>query len=99
MRTRHAFAAAVAAGALAAAGTACASGYVNHPERLDQVRVGTTTVKQLEAMLGTPLRKPSFPWIGIDAWEYETSAWTRRPVHSFTIGKDGVVRGVVRYTP
>ncbi len=81
---------------------ACAlppSGFIHDPDKLAQVRVGAMTVTELEALLGPPLRRLDFPWLGIRAWEYERPEWARNPVYSYTIDKNGVVRGLVRHTP
>lgn len=91
--------AAFAAAALCATAFALASGFIDAPEKAAQVRPGKTTLKELEALLGRPAYRLSFPWQGLEAWEYEIGEYARRPVFSYAIGKDGVVRGFFRYTP
>jgi outer membrane protein assembly factor BamE (lipoprotein component of BamABCDE complex) len=86
----------LAAAAILAAAPARAAGYIDSPQQLAQVRAGSTTARELEQLLGAPLRKLSFPARGVDAWEYEISEGSKRAIISISIGRDGVVRELLR---
>ena len=84
----------LAAIASAAALTAAANGYIESAEKVAQIRVGTTTTKDLEAMFGVPLRKLRFGQR--DVWEYETpDGGPKQAIISISI-QGGVVRDVAR---
>jgi hypothetical protein len=91
---KRALAAVCAAAACALALTAAANGYIESNEKAAQVRVGTTTSKDLEAMFGVPLRKLRFGQR--DVWEYEVpDGGPTRAILSITL-QGGVVRDVAR---
>ncbi len=96
---RHARAA-MLAGALAAAvfaaGAAAQGRYVAAEENVAKIRVGTTSAKQVEELLGAPLRKYGADRRGLDSWEYKL--FNYGDVHTLwiSLSADGVVREVVQ---
>jgi hypothetical protein len=70
-----------------------AGGFIDSNDKVAQIRAGTTT-KDLESMVGAPLRKLRFGQR--EVWEYEVSeSGSRRSVLSITL-EGGVVRSVTR---
>jgi hypothetical protein len=79
--------------AVATALPVLAAGYIDSNEKVAQIRAGTTS-KDLESMVGAPLRKLRFGQQ--EVWEYEVSdSGSRRSVLSITL-EGGVVRSVTR---
>jgi hypothetical protein len=82
--------------ALIAAATALpafAAGYIDSNEKVAQIRAGTTA-KELEGMVGAPLRKLRFGQK--EVWEYEAAdSGSRRSIISITL-EGGVVKSVAR---
>ena len=84
----------LALGAALAAMSASAAGFIESSEKAAQIRVGTTTPKDLEDMFGAPLRKLRFGQR--DVWEYETpDGGPARAIISISL-QGGVVRDVAR---
>ena len=80
--------------AAAAAASASAAGFIESDAKAAQIRVGTSTPKDLEGMFGAPLRKLRFGQR--DVWEYETpDGGPTRAIISISI-QGGVVRDVAR---
>ena len=96
MKTRTWAAASLAAAAvLALASPALAAGLIQSQEVLAKVRPGTTDTKELQALLGAPLRKYTVRATGYEAWEWEALESSKRVTISITIA-NGVVRDVQR---
>jgi hypothetical protein len=80
--------------AAATALAAAANGFIESREKAAQIRVGSTTPKDLEGMFGAPLRKLRFGQR--DVWEYETpDGGPTRAIISISI-EGGLVRDVAR---
>jgi hypothetical protein len=85
-----------AAALVAFASPAMAAGFIESQEVLAKVRPGTTNAKELEALLGAPLRRYTLRASGHQAWEWEALEFSKRVTISITIGTDGIVRDLQR---
>ena len=81
---------------LAASPLALGGGYLTSTDNVDKIRPGVTSTRQLQELLGTPLRKMHFPSRGIDAWEWEYRDYSDTVVLSISVGADGLVREITR---
>jgi outer membrane protein assembly factor BamE (lipoprotein component of BamABCDE complex) len=84
---------ALLAGLCAWSGAAIASGFIDNPAIVDQIRPGVTTADEVRKLLGAPANVLKFPSQGVESLEYDTHGQTKI---SISIGKDGKVRDVVR---
>jgi hypothetical protein len=84
-----------AAAVLAVASPAMAQGFILSQEVLAKVRPGTTDTKELQALLGAPLRKYTLRASGNEAWEWEALEFSKSITISITIA-NGVVRDIQR---
>ena len=55
---------------LLAGGAALAKGFIQKPELLDQIKAGVTTAQEVEQLLGPPLKRSSFPRLGLVSMDY-----------------------------
>jgi hypothetical protein len=81
---------------LMAAGLASARGYIQAPELLDRIKVGVTTDKEVEQLLGPPFNRSHFPRLGLTSMDYEMPGdmWKNRVDVGVMIGPDGIVREI-----
>jgi len=97
MRTRRAFVAVLAGMALSlAGGSAEARGFLQNPELLDQIKVGVTTEKEVEQLLGPPAGRSHFPRLGLVSMDYTIAGdmYKNRVDVGVMIGSDGIVRDI-----
>jgi len=97
MKTRTRIAAAViATGLLLAGGAAFARGFIQNPALLDQIKVGVTTEKDVEQLLGPPAGRSQFPKLGLVSMDYKMPGdmGKNRVDVGVMIGSDGIVRDV-----
>ncbi len=70
-------------------------GYLSTGENIAKIQAGKTTGKEVEQLLGAPLRVVPDGRRGWDYWEYRVYEWPRRKLW-IGISGDGVVRDVVQ---
>lgn len=71
MTTKHGFARILPAIVLlAVCGTAFARGFIQNPALLDKIRIGVTTDKEVEQILGPPASRSSFPRLNLTSMDY-----------------------------
>jgi SmpA / OmlA family len=66
----------------------------NHSELLDKIKPGVTTAQEVQQILGPPMRRSSYPRLGLVSMDYEMKEWTEWYDIGVMIGSDGVVREV-----
>ena len=96
MRTVR-IAAVLAAALVALAGAA--PGYANYlatTAEVAKIRVGATTSKQVEALLGKPASVARDSRRGLDSWEYRGFEYAQRGSLWISFSSDGVVREVIQ---
>jgi len=97
MKTRRGFVAALAAMALLlAGGPAFARGFIQNPELLDRIKIGVTTEKEVEQLLGPPAGRSHFPKLGLVSMDYTIAGdmYKNRVDVGVMIGSDGIVRDI-----
>lgn len=72
-----------------------ANGRIDSPGDLGKIQVGATNERQVRDLLGAPLRTLQVPR-GLQAMEYEMRDYSGLIYVYISIGKDGVVREVMR---
>jgi len=60
----------VAVALLAAGASAFALGFIQKPELLDRIRIGVTTAKEVEEILGPPSGRSHFPRLKLTSMDY-----------------------------
>jgi len=55
---------------LAAGGSAFAQGFILNPELLDRIRIGATTAKEAEEILGPPAGRSHYPRLNVTSMDY-----------------------------
>ena len=83
---------------LLAGGSAFALGFIQSPELLDKIKIGVTTEKEVEQILGPPANRSHFPRLGLTSMDYEIAGdmWKNRIDIGVMIGNDGIVRDIQR---
>ena len=97
MRTRNGIFAVMAAIALLlASGSALARGFIQSPELLDKIKIGVTTEKEVEQILGLPANRSHFPRLNLISMDYLIAAENGkdRIDVAVMIGNDGIVRDI-----
>lgn len=81
---------------LAAFGTAFARGFIQNPELLDRIKIGVTTAKQVEEILGPPAGISDFPRLNYSSMDYTMAGdmGKNRVDVGIIIGRDGIVRDI-----
>ena len=79
---------------LLAGSSVFAAGRILQPELLDRIKPGVTTAQEVEQILGPPMRRSSYPRLGLVSMDYEMKEWTEWYDIGVMIGADGVVREV-----
>ena len=81
---------------LAAAGSVFARGFVQNPDLLDRIRIGVTTAKEVEAILGPPSGRSHFPRLNLVSMDYTIpgDSGKNRVDVGVLIGEDGIVRDI-----
>jgi hypothetical protein len=100
MKMANRFLAVLAAVAfLLAGGSAFAKGFLQHPELLDKIKIGVTTEKEVEEILGPPYNRSHFPRLNQMSMDYEMqgSMGKDRIDVGVIIGNDGIVREIQKY--
>ena len=84
---------------LLAGGSAFARGFLQKPELLDKIRIGVTTDKEVEEILGPPYNRSHFPRLNQISMDYEMqgSMGKDRIDVGVIIGNDGIVKDIQRY--
>lgn len=83
---------------LVAGGTAFARGFIQNPELLDRIKIGVTTEKEVEQILGPPAGKSHFPKLNRTSMDYTIAGdmGKNRDDVGIMIDNDGIVRDIQR---
>jgi hypothetical protein len=83
---------------LTACGTAFARGFIQNPELLDRIRIGVTTEKEVEQILGPPAGRSSFPRLNLTSMDYTIAGdmGKNRDDVGIMIDSAGIVRDIQR---
>lgn len=89
---------------LLACGAAIARGFIQNPELLDKIKIGVTTDKEVEQILGPPAGRSHFPRLNQTSMDYTMPGdmGKNRVDVGVIIGNDGIVRDIQkipRYGP
>jgi hypothetical protein len=86
----------VAIALLLAGGSALAGGILLSPELLDKIKIGVTTEKEVEQILGPPRNRSHFPRLNQTSMDYDMQGdmGKNRIDIGVMIGNDGIVRDV-----
>jgi len=81
---------------LVTAGPAFARGFIQNPELLDKIKIGVTTDKEVEQILGPPAGRSHFPKLNITSMDYTMAGdmGKNRVDVGIIIGNDGIVRDI-----
>lgn len=84
---------------LLATASAFAKGFLQHPELLDKIKIGVTTEKEVEEILGPPYNRSHFPRLNQMSMDYEMqgSMGKDRIDVGVIIGNDGIVKDIQKY--
>jgi hypothetical protein len=79
-------------------GAAFARGFIQKPELLDKIKIGVTTDKEVEEILGPPAGRSHFPKLNITSMDYTIAGnmGKNRIDVGVIIGNDGIVRDIQR---
>lgn len=88
----------VAIALLLASGSAFARGFIQKPELLDRIKIGVTTEKEVEQLLGPPAGRSNYPKVGLVSMDYDMPGdmGKNRVDIGVMIGSDGIVRDIQR---
>jgi len=83
---------------LAAGGSAFARGFIQKPELLDKIKIGVTTAKEVEEILGPPSGRAHFPRLNVTSMNYTIAGdmGKNRVDVGVMIDNGGVVRDIQR---
>jgi outer membrane protein assembly factor BamE (lipoprotein component of BamABCDE complex) len=83
---------------LAACGTALARGFIQNPALLDRIRIGVTTEKEVEQILGPPAGRSHFPKRNLTSMDYTIAGdmGKNRDDVGIIIDNAGIVRDIQR---
>ena len=83
---------------LLTAGSAFALGFIQSPELLDKIRIGVTTAKEVEQILGPPAGRSLFPKLNLISMDYTIAGdmGKNRDDVGIMIDNNGVVRDIQR---
>jgi len=86
----------VAIALLLAGGSALAGGILLSPALLDQIKIGVTTEKEVEQILGPPRNRSHFPRLNLTSMDYDMQGdmGKNRVDVGVMIGSEGIVRDV-----
>jgi hypothetical protein len=78
------------------AAPAFAKGHIANPDLLTQIKPGTTTIKQVEQLLGPPANISHFPRKNQSSMDYMMKVWDDWFDIGVMYGDDGIVREVLQ---
>jgi hypothetical protein len=83
---------------LLAGGLAVARGFIQNPELLDRIKIGVTTDKEVEQILGPPASRSDFSRVGLVSMDYTIAGdmGKNRIDIGIMIDKNGIVRDIQR---
>ena len=81
---------------LLTAGATLARGFIQNPELLDKIKIGVTTAKEVEEILGPPAGISDFPRLNYSSMDYTMAGdmGKNRVDVGIIIGRDGIVRDI-----
>jgi hypothetical protein len=81
---------------LLASGFAAARGFIRNPELLDRIKIGVTTEKEVEQILGPPASRSDFSRLGLVSMDYTIAGdmGKNRVDVGIIIDKSGIVRDI-----
>jgi hypothetical protein len=83
---------------LLASGIATARGFIQNPELLDKIKIGVTTDKEVEQILGPPASRSDYSRVGLVSMDYTMAGdmGKNRIDVGIMIDKAGIVRDIQR---